>query len=134
MNAAGNILEVRDVEVTFRVGPLLNRQDILAVAGVSFGVRPGETFALVGESGSGKTTLARAINGLQPISNGSVQFDGQRIDTLSAGAMKPLRRDMAMMFQDPVGSLSPRRTQFHQTLAFFFKMTLPMTAAFGAIQ
>ena len=108
MNAAGNILEVRDVEVTFRVGPLLNRQEILAVAGVSFDVKPGETFALVGESGSGKTTLARAINGLQPISDGSVQFDGQRIDTLSAGAMKPLRRDMAMMFQDPVGSLSPR--------------------------
>ena len=102
------ILEVRDLEVTFRVGPMLRRQDILGVAGVSFDVSPGETFALVGESGSGKTTLARAVNGLQSITNGSVHFDGQRIDTLSASAMKPLRRDMAMMFQDPVGSLSPR--------------------------
>lgn len=102
------ILEVRDLEVTFRVGSMLARQDIQAVAGVSFDVKPGETFALVGESGSGKTTLARGINGLQAISNGSVHFAGQRIDSLSAQAMKPLRRDMAMMFQDPVGSLSPR--------------------------
>ncbi len=102
------ILEVRDLEVTFRVGPMLRRQDILAVAGVSFDVSPGETFALVGESGSGKTTLARAVNGLQAISNGSVRFDGRRVDGLSARASKPLRRDMAMMFQDPFGSLSPR--------------------------
>ena len=102
------VLEVRDLEVKFRVGPMLQRQDILAVAGVSFDVNPGETFALVGESGSGKTTLARAANGLQAISKGSVSFDGQRIDGLSARASRPLRRDMAMMFQDPVGSLSPR--------------------------
>ena len=102
------ILEVRDLEVTFRVGPMLQRRDILAVAGVSFDVSPGETFALVGESGSGKTTLARAVNGLQPISNGSVSFGGRRIDGMTARASKPLRREMAMMFQDPVGSLSPR--------------------------
>ena len=102
------ILEIHDLEVTFRVGTMLRRQNIQAVAGVSFDVKPGETFALVGESGSGKTTLARAANGLQPISNGAVHFDGQRIDRLSAAAMKPMRRDMAMMFQDPVGSLSPR--------------------------
>ncbi|NNE78713.1 MAG: ABC transporter ATP-binding protein [Silicimonas sp.] len=102
------ILEVKYLEVTFRVGPMMRRQDLLGVAGVSFDVNPGETFALVGESGSGKTTLARAVNGLQPISAGSVTFQGQRVDTLSVREMKPLRRDMAMMFQDPVGSLSPR--------------------------
>jgi peptide/nickel transport system ATP-binding protein len=102
------ILSVRDLAVTFRVGPLLRRRSILGVAGVSFDVAAGETFALVGESGSGKTTLARAINGLQTISAGRVTFDGQRIDGQSAGVMKPLRRRMAMMFQDPVGSLSPR--------------------------
>ncbi len=102
------ILSVRDVEVTFRVGPLVRRQSILGVAGVSFDVSAGETFALVGESGSGKTTLARAINGLQSISGGEVTFEGRRIDELSTAAMKPLRQRMAMMFQDPVGSLSPR--------------------------
>ena len=102
------ILTVRDIEVTFRVGPLLNRRSILAVAGVSFDVAPGETFALVGESGSGKTTLANAINGLQDTSRGEVTFMGQRVDSSSPGEMKPLRRQMAMMFQDPVGSLSPR--------------------------
>ena len=70
------ILSVRDLEVTFQVGPLFKRQPILGVAGVSFELAPGETFALVGESGSGKTTLARAINGLQTISQGEVRFDG----------------------------------------------------------
>ena len=104
------ILSVKDVQVSFPVGRLMNRSSILGVAGVSFDVRPGETFALVGESGSGKTTLARAINGLQEISTGSITFDGQRIDGLGKGQMKPIRRRMSMMFQDPVGSLSPRMT------------------------
>lgn len=102
------ILEVRDLEVSFRVGPVTRRRTILAVAGVSLDVHPGETFALVGESGSGKSTLARAVNRLQDASGGSVVFEGQRIDGLGRQAMKPLRRRMAMMFQDPSGSLSPR--------------------------
>ena len=104
------ILSVDDVQVAFPVGGLLSRSAILGVAGVSFSVRPGETFALVGESGSGKTTLARAVNGLQDISEGSITFDGQRIDTLNKSQMKPVRKRMSMMFQDPVGSLSPRMT------------------------
>ncbi len=102
------ILAVRDLEVSFRVGPWWNRQSILAVAGVSFHVNAGETFAVVGESGSGKTTLAHAINGLQDTSRGEVTFMGNRVDASNSGQMKPLRRHMAMMFQDPVGSLSPR--------------------------
>ena len=102
------ILSVRDLEVTFRVGPVFRRQSIQGVAGVSFELDAGETYAIVGESGSGKTTLARAINGLQSISAGQVDFDGMRIDTLSRDAMKPLRQHMSMVFQDPVGSLSPR--------------------------
>ncbi|MBF9029748.1 ATP-binding cassette domain-containing protein [Rhodobacterales bacterium HKCCE3408] len=109
MNDA-TILSVRDVEVAFPAGGLLSRQAILGVAGVSLGISRGETFALVGESGSGKTTLARAINGLQTISAGEITFEGQRIDTLGKSAMKPLRQRMSMMFQDPVGSLSPRMT------------------------
>ncbi|WP_299652658.1 ABC transporter ATP-binding protein [uncultured Tateyamaria sp.] len=104
------ILTVRDVQVSFPVGGLRKRDAILGVAGVSFDVRRGETFALVGESGSGKTTLARAVNGLQAISNGEITFEGQRIDGLDRKSMKPVRKRMSMMFQDPVGSLSPRMT------------------------
>ncbi|MEM8728465.1 MAG: ABC transporter ATP-binding protein [Pseudomonadota bacterium] len=104
------ILSVRDVQVSFPVGSLMNRSAILRVAGVSFEVRRGETFALVGESGSGKTTLAQAINGLQEISAGQIAFEGGRVDTMSKRQMQPLRKRMSMMFQDPVGSLSPRMT------------------------
>ncbi len=104
------ILTVDDAEVTFNVGGMMNRSSILGVAGVSFEIKRGETFALVGESGSGKTTLARAINGLQAISRGAITFEGQRIDTLGKSAMKPVCKRMSMMFQDPVGSLSPRMT------------------------
>ncbi|MCY4542603.1 MAG: ABC transporter ATP-binding protein [Rhodobacteraceae bacterium] len=104
------ILEVNAMNVTFKVGPPYRRQDLQAVAGISFDVRAGETFALVGESGSGKTTLARAINGLQRITSGEVIFEGKRIDGLGRSAMRPIRRHMSMMFQDPVGSLSPRMT------------------------
>ncbi len=104
------ILTVDDVHVSFPVGGFRRREAILGVAGVSFDVRRGETFALVGESGSGKTTLARAVNGLQTISQGSISFEGERIDGLNSKAMKPIRKRMSMMFQDPVGSLSPRMT------------------------
>ena len=104
------ILSVEDVQVRFPVGGFGRRRSILGVAGVSLDVRRGETFALVGESGSGKTTLARAVNGLQAISQGAITFEGQRIDGLDRKAMNPVRRRMSMMFQDPVGSLSPRMT------------------------
>lgn len=109
------ILAVRDVEVRFSVGGLADRiagrpTSILGVAGVSFDVARGETFALVGESGSGKTTLARAINGLLAVSAGSIRFEGEEVAGMARPAMRPLRRRMAMMFQDPVGSLSPRLT------------------------
>jgi peptide/nickel transport system ATP-binding protein len=103
------ILSVRDVQVAFP-GGIMNRSAILGVAGVSLDIWRGETFALVGESGSGKTTLARAINGLQEITTGEIIFERIRIDTLRKAAMKQLRRRMAMVFQDPVGSLSPRMT------------------------
>jgi oligopeptide/dipeptide ABC transporter ATP-binding protein len=64
----------------------------------------------VGESGSGKTTLGRAVLKLVEAQAGSVRFEGQEIRTLPEARFKPLRRDMAMMFQDPVGSLSPRKS------------------------
>lgn len=109
----GSLLEVSDLRVSFRVGGLSARlagraTEIEAVSGVSFSLDRGSTFALVGESGSGKTTLARALNGLQPAVAGSIRFDGQELRGLSNAGMKPIRQRMPMMFQDPVGSLSPR--------------------------
>jgi len=97
-----SLLDVQDLQTSF--GP------VNVLAGVSFKVEPGETYALVGESGSGKTTVIRAIAGLAPAQAGSVKFDGQEIRGLPERALRPLRKDIAMMFQDPVGSLSPRLT------------------------
>jgi peptide/nickel transport system ATP-binding protein len=110
------LLEITDLEVGFPMaggllGMVTGRGDqIIAVAGVSLTVEAGTTFAIVGESGSGKTTLARAINGLVAAGAGSIRFEGQELLGLSEADFKPLRRQIAMMFQDPVGSLSPRLT------------------------
>ncbi|MCY4050044.1 MAG: ABC transporter ATP-binding protein [Gammaproteobacteria bacterium] len=102
------ILTVRDLEVTFRVGPWFYRRPIVAVSRVSFSLRAGEIYAIVGESGSGKTTLAHAINGLQKTSGGEVRFLNKKVDLVRTHTIKSLRRHMSMIFQDPVGSLSPR--------------------------
>ncbi|MER8830965.1 ABC transporter ATP-binding protein [Mesorhizobium sp. M0938] len=111
------LLRVEDLRVRFRtMGPLkalatgTKAPFIDAVCGVSFEIRKGETLALVGESGSGKSTIARTIIGLQRAVSGSICFDGQEIEELSGTERKPYLRRMAMMFQDPVGSLSPRLT------------------------
>ncbi|MEI9425913.1 ABC transporter ATP-binding protein [Mesorhizobium sp. Cs1299R1N1] len=111
------LLRVEDLRVRFRtMGPLKALATgtkvpfIDAVCGVSFEIRKGETLALVGESGSGKSTIARTIMGLQRAVSGSIRFDGQEIQALSGAERKPYLRRMAMMFQDPVGSLSPRLT------------------------
>ena len=107
------LLSVTDLRVEFPVGGVIARlrgaaTRIEGVAGVSFQIGRGETFALVGESGSGKTTLARALNGLQKVASGTIRFDGKEVSSLGAAALKGVRRRMPMMFQDPVGSLSPR--------------------------
>ncbi|KIC17258.1 oligopeptide/dipeptide ABC transporter ATP-binding protein [Leisingera sp. ANG-DT] len=96
------LLDLKDLKTSY--GP------VNVLAGVSFTVEPGETYALVGESGSGKTTVIRAIAGLAPAQEGSVKFEGREIRGASERELRPLRKDIAMMFQDPVGSLSPRLT------------------------
>ena len=80
---------------------------VKAVDGVTFSLHPGQTLGVVGESGSGKTTLGLALLRLID-SDGEIRFDGQRIDDLSRNEVRPLRRRMQIVFQDPYGSLSPR--------------------------
>ena len=104
------LLQISDLRARYPGGGWLGRQRADAVAGVTLNIRAGETFALVGESGSGKTSLIRAVAGLVPIVGGSVRFEGRELRGLPAGEWKPVRRRMAMMFQDPSGSLSPRLT------------------------
>jgi peptide/nickel transport system ATP-binding protein len=79
-----------------------------AVDGVSFHIDRAETLALVGESGCGKSTVGRAILRLFDITAGEVVLDGRRIDDMAAGALRPLRRRMQVVFQDPFASLNPR--------------------------
>jgi oligopeptide transport system ATP-binding protein len=108
------LLAVRDLKVHFpaRRGLFGGRRVIRAADGVSFEIRAGETLGLVGESGCGKSTTARAIVGLlEPsVMQGEVWLDGRRIDHLPPAAMRPHRRTVQMIFQDPYASLNPRMT------------------------
>ncbi|HEX8664586.1 MAG TPA: ABC transporter ATP-binding protein [Beijerinckiaceae bacterium] len=105
------VLEARDLRVTFRLGGGLfaRPHEIRAVDGVDLSVRAGETVGVVGESGSGKSTLGRAVLRLLP-SAGLVRFEDRNLAPLDRAALRPLRRRLQMVFQDPYGSLSPRMT------------------------
>jgi microcin C transport system ATP-binding protein len=107
---AVEVARADDLKVWFPVRAGVLRRTvghIKAVDGVSVRVHAGRTIGVVGESGSGKTTLGLAMLRLQP-SEGGVYFDGRSIQGLSWGALRPLRREMQVVFQDPYGSLSPR--------------------------
>ncbi|GHD12928.1 ABC transporter ATP-binding protein [Tianweitania populi] len=105
------LLEGRDVTVTFALGGSLFKEPatFTAVDGVSVALKKRQTIGIVGESGSGKSTLGRALLRLLP-STGAVRFKTQDISQADRRAMRPLRRQLQLVFQDPFGSLSPRMT------------------------
>ena len=106
------ILSGKDIEVTFRIGGgfLASPAMLLrAVDHISLQLKQGQTIGIVGESGSGKSTLARALLRLLP-SQGNINFEGRSITGLDRKAMRPLRKQLQIVFQDPFGSLSPRMT------------------------
>ncbi|MEV8325215.1 dipeptide ABC transporter ATP-binding protein [Kitasatospora sp. NPDC056731] len=108
------ILEVRDLVKHFPLtkGVLFRKQvgAVKAVDGVSFDLRQGETLGVVGESGCGKSTLAKVLMNLEPATGGSVRYKGEEISRLSGAALKAVRRNIQMVFQDPYTSLNPRMT------------------------
>ncbi|MEM9902925.1 MAG: ABC transporter ATP-binding protein [Pseudomonadota bacterium] len=109
--SATPLVEVRNLTVRFPLGKQRlfgPAQTMTAVDDVSFEIYPGETLGLVGESGSGKTTTGRALLRAAPISAGRVLFDGQDVGALKPIALRRLRRDMQLIFQDPYSSLNPR--------------------------
>ncbi|WP_200934825.1 ABC transporter ATP-binding protein [Microbacterium sp. Leaf159] len=99
-------MSVEDLEVEYHT----SSGSFKAVAGVSFDLLQGETLGIVGESGCGKSTTGRAVLRLDPIAGGTVRFKNEAIEQVSSRRMRELRREMQMIFQDPVSSLNPRRT------------------------
>ncbi|HTH99793.1 MAG TPA: oligopeptide/dipeptide ABC transporter ATP-binding protein [Acidisoma sp.] len=104
------ILDVQDLTKHFPVGSALSRRRgvVRGVDGVSFTIGRGEVLGLVGESGSGKTTVGRTVLRLQAPTAGAILFRGQDITHLSRRALRPVRRHMQLVFQDPYASLNPR--------------------------
>ena len=107
------VIEVKDLKKHFPVKKGLLRRtvgQVYAVDGISFSIRSGETLGLVGESGCGKTTAGRAVLRLTEPTEGSIKVEGTEIIGLSTGELRPYRRQMQIIFQDPFSSLNPRMT------------------------
>ncbi len=100
------LLRIENLEIEFPVG---RHEVVHAVSGISFDVAEGETLGIVGESGCGKSTVARSIIRLNEIKGGHVHYQGQDLATLDGEALRRVRPDLQMIFQDPISSLNPRR-------------------------
>jgi peptide/nickel transport system ATP-binding protein len=104
-----DLISVNNVSKMYRIRTRgLQRDELLAVDGVSFGIRKGTTTALVGESGSGKSTVAKLILKLEDVTSGSINFDGRDVSTLKGADLLAFRRRVQPVFQDPYGSLDPQ--------------------------
>jgi peptide/nickel transport system ATP-binding protein len=111
MYSSDALLQVKNLKVYFRENSSVfsfKKHFVKAVDGVSFEVYPGETLGLVGESGSGKTTVGRALLRLIQANEGSIRFMNHDLHLMSQSKLRPLRRDMQIIFQDPYSSLNPR--------------------------
>jgi ABC-type oligopeptide transport system ATPase subunit len=106
----GDLLVAKGIEVTYGGGGLFGGAGHKVLHGVDLSIKRGETVGIVGESGSGKTTLGRALLRLVDVSSGEISFDGKDITHLPDNRMRPLRRRMQMIFQDPMASLNPRHS------------------------
>ncbi|RKE77528.1 oligopeptide/dipeptide ABC transporter ATP-binding protein [Rhizobium sp. AG855] len=109
---AAPLLQAKGLTKNFTVGKTMmpgSGKVLHAVDAIDLEVRPGETLGLVGESGSGKSTLGRCLTRLYDITAGELTFDGQEIGKADTKALKPVRRKMQMIFQDPSASLNPKR-------------------------
>jgi ABC-type glutathione transport system ATPase component len=104
------LLQVQGLAKQFVSGSIFHRVRFDAVKDVSFTVNRGTTYGLVGESGSGKSTVARMVARLATPTAGSIRLDGKEIGQLTGSALKQLRRDVQMVFQDPYSALNPRMT------------------------
>jgi oligopeptide/dipeptide ABC transporter ATP-binding protein len=105
LNALNTLLQVRDLRVEFRSG---GRQPVPVIDGINLDIFEGETLGVVGESGCGKTTLGRCLTRLLAPARGQILFDGRDIAPLTQRQLRPLRKEMQLVFQNPFTSLNPR--------------------------
>ena len=113
MSTTENLVELENLTKRFQVKQGVfarGKVEVHAVEDVTLNVRSGETLGIVGESGCGKSTTARLILRLLDPTSGTIRFEGRDISKLSQGELRPLRREMQMIFQDPYSSLNPRKT------------------------